>query len=85
MSGYLLILGTTTHKISGDLVARVETHCTSPGTVSQVMVDIEDAYVRWSDEVFCKGTGLAECPCVEVQKSLWTAAGWKDASVFKDR
>jgi hypothetical protein len=31
------------------------------------MVDIEDGYVRWSDEVFCRGfSGIAECPCVEV-------------------
>ena len=53
--------------------------------MSQVMVDIEDSYVRWSDEVFCKGTGLTECPCGEVQKSLWTGAGWKENIVFKDR
>ena len=86
MSGYLLILGSTTHKISVDLVTRVEGHCSAnQKMVSQVMIDIEDAYFRWSDEVFCKGTGLTECPCVEVQKSLWTAAGWKDVSVFKDR
>lgn len=29
MSGYLLILGSTTHKISVDLVTRVEGHCSA--------------------------------------------------------
>ena len=53
--------------------------------VAQVIVDIEDAYVRWSDEVFCRGTGPVECPCAEVSKSLWTSAGWKEDEVFRDR
>ena len=52
---------------------------------SQVVLDIEDAYVRWADEIFCRGSGLAECPCVEVQQSLWTQAGWNVTQIFKDR
>ena len=63
-------------QISNNLSMKIKYHCgveqggnlKSNDVVSQVMVDLEDSYVRWSDEVFCRGTGVAvaECPCVEV-------------------
>ncbi len=62
-------------QISNDLSQKIKYHCPVvqggnivkiENVVSQVMIDIEDSYVRWSDEVFCKENGPAECPCVEV-------------------
>lgn len=52
---------------------------------SQVIADIEDAYNQWGNEVFCRGSGPAECPCVEIQQSLWTYAGWNLTEIFKDK
>jgi len=73
----MISFGATLMRMGIDLKERVTEHCPqslllNSGSIStmvpsQVVLDIEDAYVRWADEIFCRGSGLAECPCVEVQ------------------
>ena len=82
LSGTLITFGATVMRMGLDQKALATEYCPQRGLLeggkiksmvpSSVLVDIEDGYVRWGDDVFCRGNGLAECPCVEVQQSLWT-------------
>ena len=62
LSGVLICVGTTVYKIGNDLLSTLDSHCSmiseinfnNQSTVySQIMIDIEDAYIKYADETLC--------------------------------